>query len=82
MPLRLVLTAFALRVMWLFQALPQSPTEVGPPLRNGMGLSTEEHVGISFCQDDWAEDQGGQSLSAICLRRRKGYFVYWLIYSE
>ncbi|KAG0418766.1 hypothetical protein HPB47_004602, partial [Ixodes persulcatus] len=39
------------------QALPQSPTEVGPPLRNGMGLSTEEHVGISFCQDDWAEDQ-------------------------
>lgn len=39
------------------QALPQSPTEVGPPLRNGMGLSVEEHVGVSFCQDDWAEDQ-------------------------
>ncbi|CAN7983166.1 unnamed protein product [Ixodes hexagonus] len=39
------------------QALPQSPTEVGPPLRNRMGISADDHVGVSFCQDDWAEDQ-------------------------
>lgn len=40
------------------QALPQSPTELSPPLRNGMGISSDNPVSISsFCQDDWGGDQ-------------------------
>lgn len=38
-------------------SLPQSPTGVGVPLRNGMGMSSEEHMAGPFCQEDWADDQ-------------------------
>lgn len=38
-------------------SLPQSPTGVGVSLRNGMGLSSEEHMAGPFCQEDWADDQ-------------------------
>ncbi|XP_077538343.1 uncharacterized protein LOC144150852 isoform X3 [Haemaphysalis longicornis] len=38
-------------------SLPQSPTEVSIPHRNGMGLSAEDHLGAPFCQEDWADDQ-------------------------
>ncbi|XP_075548424.1 uncharacterized protein LOC142582503 isoform X4 [Dermacentor variabilis] len=38
-------------------SLPQSPTGVDIPLRNGMGLSSEEHMAGPFCQEDWADDQ-------------------------
>lgn len=38
-------------------SLPQSPTEVTIPHRNGMGLSAEDHLGAPFCQEDWADDQ-------------------------
>lgn len=38
-------------------SLPQTPTGVGVSLRNGMGLSSEEHMAGPFCQEDWADDQ-------------------------
>ncbi|KAK8785388.1 hypothetical protein V5799_008249 [Amblyomma americanum] len=38
-------------------SLPQSPSGVGISLRNGMGLSAEEHMAGPFCLEDWADDQ-------------------------